>query len=281
MLVEAVRRRKSRHVAGIRKLLSCPETITTEADLDGLHPAHAAYVRAEHMASAISEQISALEETAPLTGKFVEAEDVYMPKGPPWSPLTSSYFLCWGFFDSSAGPAHETFGSLVLDLGAAFGTDPELLRVVGLMQDSRMGVYVEEGPEGDLVSLRDLVTGASCRAVVPAGHRGAAGELWFARVLPPPLPGTDEHVVFTTPYVLLQPERHEWEAYFRRHLPDAPPEARLDAYENHMKRGPAHDYWNEFVFEAYVNYVTEAVFLAGLPDVPESRPHSEANPHRF
>ena len=37
------------------------------------------------------------------------------------------------------------------------------------------------------------------------------------------------------------------------------------------------DYWTEFVFEAYVNHQTEAIFLAGLPDTPESRPHSKVN----
>lgn len=31
------------------------------------------------------------------------------------------------------------------------------------------------------------------------------------------------------------------------------------------------------VLEGSVNYRTEAIFLAGLPEVPESRPHSEVN----
>jgi hypothetical protein len=54
----------------------------------------------------------------------------------------------------------------------------------------------------------------------------------------------------------------------------------MDDYERHMKYGPTGEYWNDFVFEAYVNHRKEAIFLAGLPDVPESRPHSavsEAN----
>ncbi len=32
---------------------------------------------------------------------------------------------------------------------------------------------------------------------------------------------------------------------------------------------------------SYVNHRTEAIFLAGLPDVPESRPHSKVNNRRF
>ena len=44
-----------------------------------------------------------------------------------------------------------------------------------------------------------------------------------------------------------------------------------------MKYGPTRSYWNEFVFEAYVNHQTEVIYLAGLPDVAESRPHSRVN----
>lgn len=129
--------------------------------------------------------------------------------------------------------------------------------------------------------LRELATAAMCHAIVPSGYRGQRGELWYARVLPPPIPGGSEHVVFTTPYVLLEPGIHEWQAYLRRTLPDAPKQARIDANGRHMKYGPTRTYWNDFVFEGYVNHRTVAIYLAGLPDVPESRPHSEANRRRF
>ena len=122
---------------------------------------------------------------------------------------------------------------------------------------------------------------AVCRAIVPSGYRGKSGELWYVRVLPPPMPGGSEHVVFTMPYILLQPGIRDWQAYFRRTLPDAPRQARPDAYELHMKHGPTRAYWNDFVVEAYVNHRSDAIFLAGLPDVPESRPHSEVNEQSF
>ncbi len=44
-----------------------------------------------------------------------------------------------------------------------------------------------------------------------------------------------------------------------------------------MKFGPTRNFWNEFVFEAYVNHRTDVIYLKGLPDVPESRPHSRVN----
>jgi hypothetical protein len=151
--------------------------------------------------------------------------------------------------------------------------DRTLLGLIQLMQDSRMGVYVHEGREGDLAVLRELATDTVHRAIVPSGYRGQQGELWYARVLPPPLPGGAEHVVLTTPYVLLKPGAREWLAYFGRTVTGAS----RQAYEQHMKYGPTRSYWNEFVFEAYMNHQTEAIYLAGLPDVPESRPHSRVN----
>lgn len=84
-------------------------------------------------------------------------------------------------------------------------------------------------------------------------------------------------MVFGTPYLLVESGEYERQAYFRRTLPDAPTEDRIAAYEHHMKFGPARDYWTEFVFEAYVNHRSDVIFLKGLPDVPESRPHSSVN----
>jgi hypothetical protein len=202
-----------------------------------------------------------------------KAEDLYLPSGPPMSPLTTSYFTCWAFFDACAGPANEMIGTTVLELGAAFGMQPKLSRLIQSMQDSRMGLYIQRGTEGRLVVLEDIVTGDICRAISPAGYRGKKGELWYVRVLPPPIPGGSEHVAFTTPYILLQPEVRDWLAYFNRTFAHNQ-EARVENYERHMKYGPTRAYWNDFVFEAYVNHRKEAIFLAGLPDVPESRPHS-------
>jgi hypothetical protein len=89
-----------------------------------------------------------------------------------------------------------------------------------------------------------------------------------------------EHVVFTTPYVLLTPGLIEWRAYITRVLSGTPKHAQLDAYKSHMKYGPTRRYCNEFVFKGYVNHQKEGIFLAGLPDIPESRPHSASKRRR-
>lgn len=126
---------------------------------------------------------------APFVEMVSRAEDLYWPSGPPMSPLTGSYFTSWACFDACVGAANERIGTCMIEVGAALGMDAELLRLIQLMQRSRMGLYVHEGSQGDLVTLREIVTGAACRAIVPAGHRGQVGELWYVRVLPPPAPG--------------------------------------------------------------------------------------------
>jgi hypothetical protein len=235
--------------------------------LTGFHPAHAAYVYTQNQVSVMSEHLTALKEMAPFAEVISRAEDIYMPSAPPMSPLTTSYFTCWGFFDACAGAANETIGTTVVEFGAAFGIHSELLRLIRLMQDSRMGIYIHKGRKDNLAVLEDLVTGATCSAVVPSGYRGKEGELWYVRILPPPIPGSSEHVVFTTPYILLQPGPHDWLAYFCRAFPQT---VRVEDYERHMKYGPTREYWNDFVFEAYVNHRTEAIYLAGLPTSPKA-----------
>ncbi len=60
-------------------------------------------------------------------------------------------------------------------------------------------------------------------------------------------------------------------------LPDTTSVDRIAKYVHHLKIGAARDYWYEFVFEAYVNHRSDVIFLAGLPDVAKSRPHSRVN----
>lgn len=47
-----------------------------------------------------------------------------------------------------------------------------------------------------------------------------------------------------------------------------------------MKRGLDERFWLEYVFEAYASHRAEAILPMGLPDIPESRPHSRINEDR-
>jgi hypothetical protein len=264
-------------MAGKKNAEELQKTVATREALADYHPAHALYIYAQNQTSVMAEQLTMLPEMDRFARLIGEAEDEYAPVGPPMSPLTTSFFTCWAFFDVCVGLGQETLGTTTMAVGKTFGMHDELLRLIGLMQESRMAVYVHEGTDGDAIVLREMVTNRTCKAISPSGYDGRAGELWYARVLPPPIAGLEEHIVFTTPYVLVEPGEREWLAYFDRTLPEGPADKRIAAYEKHMKWGPARDYWTEFVFEAYLNHRHDVIFLTGLPDVPESRPHSEVN----
>lgn len=259
--------------AGEAQAARLEEVVAARAELKDHHLAHAIYVHAQNQLAMMSEQLTQLRELAPIARVLAAVEDEFVPSGPPMSPLTTSFFTSWALFDVGAGAARETLATVAMAVGAAGGMHAELVRVMGLMQASHMAVYRHEGEDGDALLLRDLVTERRCRAICPSGYRGRAGELWYVRVLPPPLPARDEHVVFTTPYVLIDPGEAQWRAYFDRHLPGGSNDVRLAAYERHMKWGPSPAYWSEFVFEAYVNHRHDTIYLKGLPDVPTSRPH--------
>ena len=94
------------------------------------------------------EQRMALKELAPFAEIISPAEGFHMPSGPPMSPLTTSAFTCWAFFGACAGAANETIGTTILEFGAAFLLHAELLRLIRLMQDSRMGIYRKERTAG-------------------------------------------------------------------------------------------------------------------------------------
>jgi hypothetical protein len=72
--------------------------------------------------------------------------------------------------------------------------------------------------------------------------------------------------------VIIAPEVGAWAAYFGRAL--GPASVTPEAYERLRKDGPGGGSWHEYILEAYVNFTPGAVFLRGLPDVPESRPHA-------
>ncbi len=141
-----------------------------------------------------------------------------------------------------------------------------------------MGIYEHVGSEGGRCRLRELITDDDFTCFVTSGYRGRPGELWYVRLCPP-LPSLgDYHIAKTTPYVLLGATKADWTAYLKRSLPPAA-DARKALHEllkfgkAARSRDPAES-WSEFVFEAYVNYQTEAVFLTGLPDVKGSLPHA-------
>ena len=275
-IVRGLRAVKSARVVDLRAFREGTELaaklgngVAGRKDLVGFHPAHALYVDAQNQVSDLAEQLMALPETAKLADRIDAAQDEYMPSAPPMSPLTTSYFTCWAFFDATVGQHRETIGTCIVAAGKALGMAPSFLALVQSMQDSCMSVYMHEGFNANgTTTLRDIVRNDRVPCVVPCGWRGVRGELWLARVLPPPAGTGPDSVVFTTPYVLRNAREQDWLAYFDRTLGAS----KGDANKTTAALKYSID-WSEYIFAGYAGHVTEAIFLDGLPDVPASLPH--------
>ncbi|MBF0471522.1 MAG: hypothetical protein HQL48_09110 [Gammaproteobacteria bacterium] len=266
---------------------SLQTSVISNSKLSEYDPLHWLYVFGQNQLSILVEQILVIPALRKLAYAYENAEDEYLPSGPPMSPLTYSYFFSWSTFDlCSSGAKKESFCTIVTDLCKFQKVDEGLTSLFETMQASRMGIYRHEGVSGKFVLLRELITNQEIKAISPAGYLGVQGEIWFARVLPPPIQSEvlDYSVVFTTPYVLGRyiPERgfyplveNEWLAYFSRTLPKIKAETRELAYGLLMKYGLSRNYWNEYIFLSYRNYQNDMILLQGFPDIRASLPHAD------
>lgn len=267
------------------------KSVISEKDLSGLDPLHGVYAYAQNKLSVFVEQLAELQALSKLTNTYAHAEDLYLPSGPPTSPLTKSYFTCWGFFDLCVGIKKESFGTVVIDVCRALNVDQTLIKLFECMQSSRMGFYLHEGVSDGFVLLREFITQQQIKVIVPSGYAGESGQIWFARIMPGPFPDLNfgYSVVLTTPYVISEMHNERfvfsseknWISFFERNLGKTKIEDNKRAYEFLMKFGLNRHYWNEYVFEGYVNHKDDMILLAGFPDIPSSRPHSRENSERF
>lgn len=196
----------------------------------------------------------------------------------------------------TTGIKRETFGTITIDVCRALGVDNSLIAVFEHLQDSRMGFCVHEGLSGNCVLLREMVTGRKVKALSASGSMGGAGQIWYVRLLPEPFPeiGFGYGVVFTNPYVIVEMAENnrfphstekKWTAFFERNHHKTNIKDPIAAYEFFMKYGlsgqqmnyrrPDMHYWNEYVFEGYLNHQDDMILLAGYPDIPLSRPQSK------
>jgi hypothetical protein len=126
---------------GKAKAEAVKNTLISQPELAELDPLHAVYVYARHQLGAIIEQLAELPMLAKLTRAYTEAEDEYMPSGPPMSPLTTSYFTGWGALDLGVGVKRESFASITLAVCRHLQTEPVLIELFVTLHQSRMGVY--------------------------------------------------------------------------------------------------------------------------------------------
>jgi hypothetical protein len=160
----------------------------------------------------------------------------------------------------------------------SLNVDQGLIKIFECMHNSRMGFYIHQGVSGRFVHLRELVTQNQIKAIVPSGCMGSQGEIWLARIMPEPFAKLNYgySVVFTTPYIIsemrngrfVSSNEKSWNLFFEKNLGKTKIEDKNRAYEFFMKYGLNRHYWNEYIFEGYVNHQDDMILL--LPDFPIS-----------
>jgi hypothetical protein len=238
---------------------------------EGMDPVHAAYTFVQHITSHFAEGVSQFPEMNKYTKIVDRTEEEYTPSGPPLSPLTKSFFTTWALYDLRFDGT-DTLASCHIEANDVIGMNPDQLDAVKELAASRMGIYEHVGMDGTHVRLRELVTNSEFTCHSISGYLGKGGELWYVRLLSPLVPDLAQYyVVFTTPYILLT-GKDDWVQFLRRALSGAGDDRK--ALHRFLKYGPEPNYWNEFVFKAYHHHQSDAIFLAGIPDLKATLPHA-------
>lgn len=254
---------------GRTKIPTVPELIAR-----GLDPVHAAYVFVQNITSVFAEGVSQLPEMKRYAQAVSAAEDEYMPSGPPLSPLTGSYFTCWAFFDLLID-GKESLADCLIEANEIVGLNPDQLTALQHLARSRMGVYQQFEGDGSHIHLRELLTDEAFPCHCASGYRGTTGALWYVRLLPPLVPElANYHIAFTTPYILQEANRDDWSQFLKRSMLALTEGDQRERLHRFLKRGFDRNYWNEFVLRAYRRHEREAIFLAGIPDLPATLPHA-------
>ena len=259
-----------------RKLMAQVKSIDSLI-ASGRHPLHAAYSSAQNYLSVFSELASTLREFKDFAGVVGDAEETYMPGWPPVSPVSVSFFASWALLDLPVSTTGETICSCAIETGRAFGMPADFLSILETMGGSAMGIYRHLGWRDGTVGLRDILDDQIYRCIVPSGHRGADGELWYVRLLPPLTEASTYGLAFTSPYILRGSTDADWFAFFERQERTPPPQGMVEEMALRrkalFKRGPDPNYWNEYVFLGYHDASDSAIELCGIPDLPKTLPH--------
>lgn len=130
------------------------QSIISADELAEYDLAHGAYVYAQNKLSILIEQLIELPALDKLSHAYDGAMNEYTPAYPPQSPVTKSYFTCWGSFDLvTKGAKKESMTSIAVDFCRFMQVDDSLLGLYENLERSRMGIYRHKGCEEEFVHL--------------------------------------------------------------------------------------------------------------------------------
>lgn len=249
---------------------------------DGADPQFVLYSTMQNqllMLAAMLEQSGIVDEYQEI---FESASDTYMPGFPPMSPVTDSFFYSWALCDLEFGFDRDNIGRIAADMMVEMGMPHELRDFCGKLLTSRMGIYETINIDGDLIVVRELVTGHELLVDAPTGYLGEEGELRFVRLGPPAIPDAEYFTELTTPYILEDRSASDWTRYLKSVMPDSvaaedwsPSTLVEDRLAAVFKKDLGPMPWMEFVFQGYRGYEDDVIYLTGIPDDRASLPHGE------
>jgi len=254
------------------------ELATHQQDMEAvLSPHHVTLMTAFAILSRLGQALLHSRTLHKLAERIENADDEFMPGGPPSSPILDSAFMSWAFMDLGAGPRRESLFGILADIGPALELPQALCDTARLLAQSRLGIYrvKEVGPHR--VQLVDLCSGAQGQSKLPQ-DLASRDPLWLARILVPDPETPEDWIVWGTPYALLDDDAEaDWCAYFERIEPD--PRKRPERVARHFKAPPRIKLWLEFIVDAYLGVTPNGtIVLSGVPDRPESMPDPSPKP---
>lgn len=244
----------------------------------GYDISHAAFVHVLNFTSILSDHICTIDEARDYVDSIEKAADMYIPEGPPISPITNSYFSLWAIFDVLFGKPEETIGTCSIAFAKKAKLPKWIVDALVIMQSSRIGLYIHSGFESNFVKFRELGSQNIFLAHVPVDYKGNKGDVWLARLLPALFSPDNYFIVMTTPYVIRGNTEFDFLSYIERELERMTSSrekiSREDSYYKLFKYGPSMYHWNEYIFCSYLRHRRDAIYLTGIPDIKESLPHA-------
>jgi hypothetical protein len=243
----------------------------TYADTKPGDPSFHAYAAALNTANEFATQAMDFPELTPFNNQLVDIQEEYQPSYPPLSPVTSAFFTGWMVLDARDSFTKMTLGDLFVYYLSQVNKFDYVQKAMTGLNDSFCSFY--EVLEVDIQGLMlwDLAGKQEVRCWCSSGYSGGKGEIWYVRVVPPLVEGSNRSVTMGTPYVFRDSSHHRWEDFFQRYLASGNGGDRsLRAY---LKHGKSLGYWLEFVFQAFTGYTGNMILATGVPDDPASLPH--------
>jgi hypothetical protein len=222
-----------------------------------------------------------------------------MPGGPPMSPVYDSYASQHILGEVPTGVAGETPYTVLARLTSGHPRYERLHAMARALADSHQDLYRVTSADGLSAEL-ERVRGGGSLSVRLTGPFLRTGDRVLARVLP----FDGAWFIADSPY-LLRASEGEWLDYLARATAVGPSssvarpavdekragpkltpkqrarlrqsaarqKARDAAVARHLKHGASERYWLDYIMDAYAGERRGIVYLAGVPDRPETLPH--------